>query len=106
MLGPLGLDPHGFRRHPLESLEIHFMGDRYDTVAPLLDSLFLPTLHELILFYLLNGEESLHGGLMSLLLRSSCPLVGLDLQVYLSEPQLIECLVILPFLKELKLGGR
>lgn len=88
----------------LESLEIKFMGFGSHTIAPLLDNLSLPSLHELTLFDL--GDEPLYNSLISLILRSSCPLVRFDLWTDLSESQSVECLVILPSLRELKLGGR
>lgn len=100
----------------LRSLSILDLGARYrdydsPPISPLLDCLSAPALRDLSIHAESDGispptnrKGYLHTSLIPFILRSSCPLIRLDLfQVTISDAQLVECLTLLPSLRELEL---
>lgn len=88
----------------LESLQFSFSDRGTQAIPQLLDHIVTPSLRELSIET--HGGLFPHDSLISMIRRSSCPLVRLSLfNVHITDAQLVECLAILPSLRELELGG-
>ncbi|KAF9467510.1 hypothetical protein BDZ94DRAFT_1248271 [Collybia nuda] len=88
----------------LNSLEIRFVQSGPEVVSSLLDNLFAPNLHD-VSVQMQELSPFPHNSLVSMLLHS-CTLVRLHLShLDISDMELVECLVAVPTLEELKLEG-